>query len=111
MRGKREVLLKSFGNGVAMLRFQAEQSPGNVAMFVRDLGLLTQEFVIGTPATDVFVMLEEGHPVTNVEIRNTDDEWELLVAAVGAGGSEGFKNRVSGLDAARRSLLGDIAVP
>jgi len=107
MRGRSDVLLKSFGNGVVMLRFQGEQTAASVSMFVKDLGLLTQEFVIGKPATDVFAMLEEGFPVTSVEVRNTDDEWEDLLAAVRSGGSDGFKSRVSSLEAARRSLLDD----
>jgi len=110
MRGKNEILLKFFGHGVAMLRFQEEQIADSVSMFVKDLGLLTQEFVIGNPATDVFLMLEEGHQVTNVDVRNTEDEWDHLISVVQSGGSDGFRSRVFNLDIARKSLSGDFAV-
>lgn len=92
-----------------MLRFHEEQTSSSVTMFVKDLNLTTQEFVIGNPATDVFLMLEEGHPVTSVEVRNTEEEWEHLLSAVRTEGSDGFKERVSNLESARKSLSGDVA--
>lgn len=89
-----------------MLRFQKGQTPSDVSSFVEDLGFLTKEFVIGKPATDVFLMLEEGHPITEIELRNTEEEWEPLIAAVQSGGSEEFRDRVVKLGMDRRSLSG-----
>jgi len=106
MKGKPEVLLKSFGNGVAMLRFHQGQTTSAVASFIGDLGMAAQEFLIGEPSTDVFVMFEEGHPVTGVELRNTEDEWGPLTEAVQAGGSDGFRQRVANLEVARKALSG-----
>lgn len=106
MKRGREVLLKSFGNGVAMLRFQSDQTPDTVAPFVVDLGMPTSEFVIGNQPTEVFLMLEEGHPATEVEFRNTEDEWDSLVAAVRERGSKEFWRRVDFLGDARKLLSG-----
>lgn len=104
----REVLLKSFGNGVTMLRFQSEQTPDAVAAFLADLGQPVAEFVIGDHRTEVFLLLEEGHQVTRLEVRNTDDEWDALVSAVRARGSQAFWRRVDGLADARRSLSAEV---
>lgn len=105
MKFGKEVLFQSFGNGVAMLRFQKEQTSEDVAPFVANLGMPASEFVIGERATEVFVLLEEGHPVTSGEARNSEDDWDALVAAVSAEGSEAFQKRVSRLGEDRTSLL------
>lgn len=97
--------MKSFGNGVLLLRFQQEQTPESIASFASNLGSVV-ESVIWEPATDVFLMMEEGHPVTTLEARNTEDEWDELLEAVGTKGSEIFARRVSGLSSDRKSLSG-----
>lgn len=108
MKRSREVLLKSFGNGVAMLRFQDDQTPESVTPFVADLGQPVSEFVIGEHVTEVFLLMEEGHQVTKLEVRNTDDEWESLVAAVRARGSATFWQRVERLGLERRALSAEV---
>lgn len=105
MKLDREVLMKSFGNGVAMLRFQQDQTPDSVGPFIANLGMSAMEFVIGKPATDVYIMMEEGHPVTGGEARNTDDDWDALVDTVDSQGSEAFCRRVANLAVDRKSLL------
>jgi hypothetical protein len=104
MKLSREVLLKSFGNGVAMLRFQSEQTPETVTPFISDLGSPVSEFVIGDHPSDVFLLMSEGFRVTRLDVRNTDDEWDLLVSAVRARGSDAFRQRVENLGQERRSL-------
>lgn len=108
MKRTHEVLLKSFGNGVAMLRFQADQTPESVTPFIADLGQPVSEFVIGEHATEVFLLMGEGHQVTRLEVRNTDDEWDSLVTAVVAHGSAEFCRRVEKLGMERRALSAEI---
>lgn len=105
MRLEKEVLLKSFGNGIAMLRFQQGQTPDTVGPYITSRGISAKEFVIGEPSSDVYLLLEEGHPVSRGEARNTDDDWDSLVAAVRAGGSDAFRARVSRLEVDRKSVL------
>lgn len=104
MRFGREVLLKSFGNGVAMLRFQEEQTPESAAERLRQICMLASEVVVGGHGRDVYLLLEEGHPVTVLDVRNTDEEWEDLVASVNSRGSEAFRERVAALGRDRSSL-------
>lgn len=108
MKRAREVLLKSFGNGVAMLRFQSDQTSEDAAAFIADLGQPVLEFVVGDHPTEVFLLLEEGHQVTRLEVRNTDDEWDSLVTAVRARGSQAFWKRVDRLGEARRAISAEL---
>jgi hypothetical protein len=108
MKRAQEVLLKSFGNGIAMLRFQSDQTAETATSFIADFGQPVSEFVIGDHRTEVFLLLDEGHRVTWLEVRNTDDEWDALVAAVRARGSAAFWKRVEALGDERRAISAEV---
>ncbi len=101
-----EVLFKSFGNGVAMLHFEEDRTRESVEPFLSNFGSNVLEAVMQEPSGDVYVLLEEGFPVSSAEVRNTEDDWDGLVAAVNAKGSQAFQSRVTRLAADRKSLVG-----
>lgn len=100
---QKEVLIKSFGDGVMVLRFHEAQTPSSVFNFISEIGFDVEQFILGTP-NDVYLLMAEGNPVTLLEVRNTDDEWESLLQAVSLLGNSAFKTRIETLKSHRESL-------
>ncbi len=107
MKHYRDTLIKSFGNGVMLLRFYEPRPPSSVSMFIHQAGLRAGEFV-KVSDDEVVLMMDEGLPVTVLEVRGTEEEWNPVMDAVLRSGSQEFIARMTALQKDRETVSGSV---